>query len=289
MREETGSKTALITGAGGLLGRCMTARLAVSGWNVISLTRADLDITREEDVRQQIERACPDLVINCAATPDVDRCEREPEMAYAVNEQGPKYMAGACERAGAEFIHVSTDYVFDGSKPGFYTQEDEPRPLSVYAKSKLAGEASSRNNCEKTYIIRTSWIFGAGGKNFGSRVVELARAGAHLKAVTDQISIPTYAPDLARRIEEIAALHHYDLYQVTSSGPGTWFEFARLALDLAGLSHIEIEPVERADLKQIAPRPHRSAMRCLVSERLGLRPLRDWRDTIADFLAEQAK
>jgi dTDP-4-dehydrorhamnose reductase len=107
--------------------------------------------------------------------------------------------------------------------------------------------------------------------------------------VTDQISIPTFAPDLARRIEEIASLHHYDLYQVTSSGPGTWYEFARLALDSAGMSEVEIEPVTRADLNQIAPRPQYSAMRCLVSERLGLSPLRDWRDTIQDFIEQQAK
>lgn len=289
MSEETDSKTVLITGAGGLLGRSLTALLAASGWKVVALPRTSLDITSEDDVREQMGLAHPDLVINCAATPDVDKCEREPDMAYAVNEQGPKHLARACQEIDAEFIHVSTDYVFDGSKGDLYTQEDEPRPLSVYAKSKLAGEWAARSQCEKTYIIRTSWIFGAGGKNFGSRVIELARAGAHLKAVTDQISIPTFAPDLARRIEEIIQLHHYDLYQVTNSGPATWYEFARLALDRAGMSNVEIEPVTRAGLNQIAPRPQYSAMRCLVSERLGLSPFRDWRDTIQDFIKEQTK
>jgi len=287
MSDQVSSKTALITGAAGLLGRCLDSRLAASGWKTVALPRTALDITREDDVRNQVELARPALVFNCAATPDVDRCEREPDMAYAVNEQGPLYLARASKLIGAEFVHVSTDYVFDGSKSGFYTQEDAPRPLSVYAKSKLAGEKAARSEYEKTYIIRTSWIFGAGGKNFGSRVVELARSGAHLKGVTDQTSIPTYAPDLAARIEEIVALHNYDLYQVTSSGPTTWYEFARLTLDLAGMNHVELEPVTRADLNQLAPRPHNSAMRCLVSERMGFEPLRDWRDTLQDFLSQQ--
>ena len=279
-------RTALITGAGGLLGRSMHARLSDSGWRVVALPHAELDITNEEDVRATVETVRPEVLINCVATADVDRCEVEPGWAYAVNATGPRHLARACREAGAQMVHVSTDYVFDGSKQGFYTQEDEPNSPSVYGQSKLAGEFAVREEAERFYIVRTSWLFGAGGKNFGSRVIEYARKGGPLKGVVDQTSIPTYAPDLAGRIEEIIDLGAHALYQVTSTGPATWYEFARLALDLAGLGEVQVEPITRAELNQRAPRPHNSAMRCLVSEKLGLLPLRPWKDALVEFVRE---
>jgi dTDP-4-dehydrorhamnose reductase len=279
-------RIALITGAGGLLGRSMHKRLGTSGWRVVALNHAQLDITSEEDVRSTLENVKPDVLINCVATADVDRCEIEPHWAYAVNADGPRNLARACRTVGAEIVHVSTDYVFDGTKDGFYTQEDEPRSPSVYGQSKIAGELAVRAEAETFYIIRTSWIFGVGGKNFGSRVIEYARSGAKLKGVDDQTSIPTYAPDLASRIEEILNIGAHALYQVTSTGPTTWYEFARVALDLVGLKDLPIERVNRSDLNQRAPRPHNSAMRCLVSERLGLEPLRHWRNALAEFVQE---
>jgi dTDP-4-dehydrorhamnose reductase len=281
------AKSALITGAAGLLGRNMTDRLLHSGWRVVALTHPELDITGEDDVRRSVESARPDFVINCVATADVDRCEREPDWAFAVNESGPRFLARACRESGAEMIHVSTDYVFDGSKPGFYTQEDEPNPISVYGKSKLAGEFAVREEAEKFYIIRTSWLFGTGGKNFGSRVIEYARNGSPLKGVNDQTSIPTYAPDAAARIQQIIERGAHGLYHVTSTGVATWYEFAKVALELAGHGDVPITEVRRAELNQLAPRPHNSAMRCLVSEKLGLAPMRHWRDTLSEFVREQ--
>jgi dTDP-4-dehydrorhamnose reductase len=187
---------------------------------------------------------------------------------------------------GAEIIHTSTDYVFDGAKEGFYTQEDEPNPLSVYGKSKLAGERAVQTEAERYWIVRTSWLFGEGGKNFGSRVIEYARAGAQIKGVSDQTSIPTYVPDLAARIEEIFHTGAHGLYQVTNTGVTTWYEFARLALELAGMSDVEIKQVSRAALNQSAPRPMNSAMRCVVSEKIGLEPLRHWRDALQEFVRD---
>ena len=280
------SRTALIAGGGGLLGSSMFKQLAASGWQAHAFTHAELDITDADAVRRIVERVRPDLIINCVATADVDRCEREPDWAYAVNEQGARHLAEAAREAGAEVVHVSTDYVFDGAKSGFYTQADEPRPLSVYAQSKLAGEQATSAACEQSYIIRTSWLFGIGGKNFGSRVIEYAHKSPRLKGVMDQTSIPTYAPDLARRIEEIVALKTYGLYHGVNTGPASWFEFAQLALAIAGIGDVEIEPVRRADLNQAAPRPQNSAMRCLLSEALGLAPLRHWREALADFVRE---
>jgi dTDP-4-dehydrorhamnose reductase len=281
-------RTAMITGAGGLLGRSMQACLTGSGWRVVAFPRTELDITKEEAVRRAVDGVRPYVLINCAATADVDRCEVEPEWAYEINEKGPRFLARACREFDADIVHVSTDYVFDGSKEGFYTQEDEPKPLSVYGQAKLAGEFAVREEADRFYVVRTSWLFGTGGKNFGSRVIEYARKGALLKGVIDQTSIPTYAPDLAARLKEIIDLSAHGLYHVTSSGPATWLDFARLALDLAGLGEVEIEPVTRASLNQRAPRPHNSAMRCLVSEKLGLEPLRHWRDALVEFVMESA-
>lgn len=280
------SRIAMITGAGGLLGRSMRARLADSGWRVVAFPHGELDITREGDVQSAVAGIRPDVLINCVATADVDRCEVDADWAYAVNATGPRFLARACGKVGADIVHVSTDYVFDGSKQGFYTQEDEPNSPSVYGKSKLAGEFAVREEAERFYVVRTSWLFGRGGKNFGSRVIDYARKGELLKGVIDQTSIPTYAPDLAGRIEEIINLGAHGLYQVTSTGPTTWFEFARLALDLAGLGKVKLEPVTRAELNQVAPRPHNSAMRCLVSEKLGLLPLRHWKEALSEFVRE---
>src|ERR1700733_6286129 len=196
--------TVMVTGAGGLLGRAAVSQFSNSGWRVVGLTRADLDISNEEAVRAAIESARPSLIVNCAAATDVDRCEREPDWAYASNEKGPRLLARNAARIAADLVHVSTDYVFDGDKEGFYTQHDPPNPISVYAGSKLAGERVVAKETSKHFIVRSSWVFSAGGKNFGSRVVEYARNGARLKGVIDQTSIPTYALDLAERIETLA-------------------------------------------------------------------------------------
>jgi dTDP-4-dehydrorhamnose reductase len=279
-------KSALITGGQGLLARFLKLRLESTGWLVAAPSHAELDVTREDDAIKAVERIEPNVIINCATTSDVDRCEREPDWAYRVNELGPRLLARAARSAAIDIIHTSTDYVFDGAKTGYYTQEDEPNPLSVYGKSKLAGERAVVEEAERFYIIRTSWLFGEGGKNFGSRVIEYARKGVKLKGVADQTSIPTYAPDLAARIEEIIHKGAHGLYQVTNTGVTTWHEFARLALDIAGMTDVEIEPISRTDLNQDAPRPMNSAMRCIVSERIGLEPLRHWREALPEFVRD---
>lgn len=276
--------TVIVTGAAGLLGKAAVSSFRSAGWRVIGLTHADLDISDEAAVQDAVTSARLSLIVNCAATTDVDRCEREPDWAYATNERGPRLLARYADRVGADLVHVSTDYVFDGRKEGYYTQLDAPSPLSVYASSKLAGERAVTVETPKHYIVRSSWVFGVGGKNFGSRVVDYARAGARLKGVVDQISIPTYAPDLADRIMTLVNRGHYGLYHVTNSGPATWYDFARRVLDLTGFGAVELEPINRADLNQPAERPANSAMRCLKSEELGLEPLRPWTEALNDFV-----
>ena len=279
------NKKAVITGAGGLLGRHMANQLDSSGWKVIALSHPDLDVTDEESIKRIIGAINPDIVINCAATTDVDRCECEHEWAFAINENGPRFLSRISRDCGASIVHVSTDYVFDGEKDGFYTQDDKPNPLSVYAESKMAGEMAVFEESKDSFVIRTSWIYGPGGRNFGSCVINLAKTGAKIKGVTDQISIPTYAPDLAARIEEIINIGTYGLYHITSAGPTNWYDFARAILDFAGFENVEIQPVTRADLRQLARRPRNTPLLCNLSGRLGLYPLRHWNETLSDFIS----
>ncbi|HVG35102.1 MAG TPA: NAD(P)-dependent oxidoreductase, partial [Pyrinomonadaceae bacterium] len=195
----------LITGAGGMVGRILTEHCAAIGDTIFAYDHRSLDIADEAHVRETFERDRPDAVFNCAAWTDVDGCESNVERAFRDNARGPQILAAESKRVGASLLTISTDYVFDGEKDGFYTQRDEARPISVYGKAKLEGERLAQAACERAIIIRTGWIFGAGGNNFLSKVIELARQGVSLKAIHDAYGTPTYAVDLARRMRELAA------------------------------------------------------------------------------------
>jgi dTDP-4-dehydrorhamnose reductase len=277
----------LITGAGGMLGHVLVEHCEARGDEVFAHDREGLDITDERVVRDAFALARPDAVINCAAWTDVDGCELDPQRAFLVNSQGVESLATASRLAGASFVTVSTDYVFDGRKPeGFYTQRDDPHPLSAYGAAKLEGERRAHIASARTSVVRTGWIFGPGGKNFLATIVERARRSERLKAITDSYGTPTYAPDLAARLRELAALDLPGVYHVVNSGEGTSYEgFARAASEIAGAGGVEIESISMDSLKRPAPRPRNSRMRCLLSEAIGLAPLRDWRDALREFAA----
>jgi dTDP-4-dehydrorhamnose reductase len=225
----------------------------------------------------------PDSCINCAAWTDVDGCELDPQRAFLVNSQGVEILAAACRAARASFVTVSTDYVFDGHKEGFYTQRDDPHPLSAYGAAKLEGEWRARMASARTSVVRTGWIFGAGGRNFLATVVARARRGERLRAISDSYGTPTYAPDLAARLRELAELDLPGVYHVAGGGDGASYEgFARAAAEATG-AEVAIEPVRSDSLDRPAPRPRNSRLRCLVSEAVGLAPLRDWRDALREF------
>ncbi|MGH9916794.1 MAG: SDR family oxidoreductase, partial [Pyrinomonadaceae bacterium] len=175
----------LVTGTNGMVGSALTRLCHKMGDQITTFTHASLDISDDEAVNAAIKTVRPQAVINCAAWTDVDACESDRTRAYGANATGPRNLARACRRHGAALVTISTDYVFDGTKEGFYTQRDDPNPQSVYAVSKLEGERLALSECARTMIARTGWIFGVGGKNFLSRVVELATAGHKIKAITD--------------------------------------------------------------------------------------------------------
>jgi dTDP-4-dehydrorhamnose reductase len=278
----------LITGTGGMVGHVLAEHCEAGGDEVFAHDRASLDITDERAVREAFALARPDAAINCAAWTDVDGCELDPQRAFLVNSKGVELLATASRLVGASFVTVSTDYVFDGRKPeGFYTQRDDPHPLSAYGASKLEGERRAHIASARTSIVRSGWIFGPGGKNFLATVVARARRGERLKAISDSYGTPTYAPDLAARLRELAALDLPGVYHVVNSSEGTSYEgFAREAARAAGADPVEIESVLTDSLKRPAPRPKNSRMKCLVSEAIGLAPLRDWREALREFAAQ---
>jgi dTDP-4-dehydrorhamnose reductase len=273
----------LVTGANGLLGRTL-ASLDTSATSVVGLGRAELDIADPGSVARALEGHRPDVVVNPAAMTDVDGCERDPEAAERANVRGPATLADACARTGARLVHVSTDFVFDGEKREPYTIEDEPRPLSVYGRSKLDGERAVLDRMPDATIVRVSWLFGPGGRNFLSRLFEYAATGSTLKGITNMRSAPTYAPDGAKRILEIIRRAVPGTYHVCNGGEASWHEVARTALDLGGLGDVELAPVTAEALGLPARRPRYSVMRCVMSERLGFAPMRPWRDAVAEFV-----
>jgi dTDP-4-dehydrorhamnose reductase len=275
----------VVTGAGGMVGRALLEYCSAQGDSVAAHGHQSLDITDERMVRAAFERDRPDVVINCAAWTDVDGCETNHERAFEVNARGPEILATESRLVGASLVTISTDYVFDGEKVGFYTQRDDPRPLSVYGKAKLEGERRAREASARTVIVRTGWIFGVGGTNFLSRVIELAQRGARLKAIRDAYGTPTYAKDLAERLRQLALLDLPGIYHVANSGDGASYEeFTRAALAACGCE-ATIESVTFDSLKRPAPRPRNSRLRCLVSEAIGLEPLPLWLDSLSDFAA----
>jgi dTDP-4-dehydrorhamnose reductase len=280
----------LITGAGGMVGRAVVEDCRRRGDEVFAHERASLDIAREDAVAETFARERPDAVINCAAWTDVDGCELDPQRAHKINAEAVGTLALNSRAVGASFVTISTDYVFDGDREGFYTQRDDPEPRSVYGIAKLQGERRAQLSTARCVVVRSGWIFGAGGRNFLSRVVELARRGDHLKAISDSWGTPTYAPHLAARLRELAARDLPGIYHVVNAGDGASFEeFARAALRLAGCDeHTGIESVSMDSLQRPAPRPRNSRLRCLLSEAVRLEPLPHWLDALAEFAQTQA-
>ena len=273
-----------------MVGRAVSEYCRASGDIVLSYDHQSLDISDRDRVMQTLLQDKPDAVINCAAWTDVDGCELDRDRAFAANTRGPENLANASRELNAGLVTISTDYVFDGEKEGFYTQRDQPNPLSIYGLAKLEGERRAQSAHARTIVVRTGFVFGPGGTNFLSTIIERARRGEKLKAIRDAYGTPSYAPDLARRLRELA---HEDLpgvFHVVNSGAGVSYEeFARAALDLGAYASTKVESVEMDSLKRPAPRPRNSRLRCLLSERIGLTALPFWQDSLREFVAPDSQ
>jgi dTDP-4-dehydrorhamnose reductase len=282
-----------ITGAAGLDGRHLAERLAVRH-DVRSLKHAELDVTDGPGVLRLVAGERPQLIINCAVV-GVDECERDPVKARAVNVGGPKNLAEAAAAEGAETIHFSSNYLFDWKETGRepYTADDEVRPLNAYGRTKLEGEEAVRLAAPRGYIIRTSWVCGQGKDSFLGTAAKRLNSGKAVRAITDTWAKTTYVEDLVSRVEEILIYRRYGTYHLVNEGVCSYYHFAREAARLVGLSEDEanrlIEPAREDETGREAIRPRYTPMRCLLSEDLGLSPMRGWREALAAYVKESGR
>lgn len=277
----------LITGANGMVAQATAEYCRSIGDDVVTLTRAELDISNIQNVRSAAGEHRPDAIINCAAYTNVDGAESEPERAYAANVTGVENLAKTAKEFGAVFVTISTDYVFDGANVGFYSEDDEPNPQGVYARTKRDGELTALNANERSIVVRSGWIYGKGGTNFLSVMADLLRDGKRIKAIRDSFGTPTFAGDLAKRLRELAQLDEPGIFHVTNSGPGTsYLGFAEAVCEIGGFDATLIESVSKDELLRPAPRPASSKLASLRCEEFGLAPMPDWEDALRRSMNE---
>lgn len=248
----------LITGGEGQLGK-EAALYFSKKHEVIALGRKDLDITDERIVVEEVSKIKPDMIINAAAYTDVDGCEDNRERAFSINGYGACNLAKAAESIGAGIVHISTDFVFDGSSRIPYIESDRTNPLSVYGKSKLLGEELVSKNCSKHYIVRTAWLYGAEGKNFVKTMLRLSKEKDYLSVVDDQVGCPTSVRELIRIVDTLINSDAYGIYNGVCSGSCSWYEFALKIFELAGVN-IRVERISSEKLGRKAPRPAYSVL-----------------------------
>lgn len=248
----------------------------------------ELDITNLKDVNGYIAKYKPDVIINCAAYTNVDKCESDTDNAFKVNAIGPRNLAMAAQKISAKLLHVSTDYVFNGIGNKPFKEYDIPQPISVYGKTKLMGEQYIRENCNKYFIVRTAWLYGKYGKNFVYTIMNAAKEKGHLEVVNDQRGNPTYAEDLAYHILKLILTDEYGIYHCIGNGECSWYDFACKIIEYAGIK-CTIEPITSDKIKRAAKRPSYSSLdnmmlRCTIGDEM-----RNWEDALKAFIDDLSK
>jgi dTDP-4-dehydrorhamnose reductase len=285
-------KRIMITGALGQLGLALRHLLMGKDCELLltDMTPSEdkfikgLDITDEAAVNISIDSIKPDVIINCAAFTAVDLCESEEDKAYRINALGPKYLAVAADRKGAVLIHVSTDYVYDGQVSIPYTEEDIPNPCSVYGKTKLAGDEFVLKYCKKSFIVRTSWVYGE-GNNFVRTMLRLYESGRSIRVVSDQYGTPTSTLELARVILFLMGTQSYGVYHATCEGSTNWYEFAVTIFKETG-RNVEVESISTSDYLTPAKRPLYSVLdNKALRERHGY-VMKDWKEAFREYMGK---
>jgi dTDP-4-dehydrorhamnose reductase len=283
----------LVTGARGQLGtevvteleRRSAERTKSRGFEVVASDLPELDVTDRDAVMSSIAGHAPALVIHLAAYTAVDACETERDLAWSVNALGTRHVVEAARLVGAHVTYVSTDYVFDGTLDRPYTEWDEPNPLSLYGRSKLAGE---RELPPDGLVVRTSWLVGRHGSNMVKTVLRLMNSDAPLRFVADQRGSPTVAHDLARTLVSLSLERRSGLFHVTNQGTTSWFGFACAVVEAAGGDSSRVEPIATGDLvpPRAAPRPQNSVLDNAALRLSGMALLPDWRASVGALVAE---
>jgi len=275
----------LVFGGLGMVGRATVAEALRRGWPAAGPDRDEVDITDAGAVAHALAGFRPDLAVNCAAFTRVDDCEREPEAAFRLNSEAVGVVARECARAGVRLIHLSTDYVFDGEGTAPYPEDHPTAPRSVYGESKLAGERQALA-LPGALVVRTSWIFGAGGANFVDTIRARIEGGAaELRVVADQIGAPTWAPFLARALADLGESGASGVVHYQNRPAVSWYEFA---LEIAARLDrtVEVRPATTAEVPRPARRPRYSVLAVERFERLAGRAVEDWRAGLSEYLGK---
>lgn len=273
----------LVLGSNGQLGSEILR--VMQEHDLITATHAQIEISQSARMVEFASRVRPEAIINAAGYTDVDGCESSRERAFLVNAIGARNVAIASHKAGAELIHISTDYVFDGNKDGPYIECDLPRPLNIYGWSKLLGEKMAMEQNPNTFILRTAWLYGCVGRNFPKSILALAQEKEEICVVNDQLGTPCYAGDVARQIKHLMDTKSYGLYHCTSQGRCTWYDYARETIRLAGLQ-VRIVPVASSAYPRPARRPANSVLDNLMLRAQGLDVMPEWKDSLARQIGE---
>lgn len=285
----------LVTGCNGQVGHCLVNQLN-NKVELLAVDRAELDITDREAVFQVVMKFKPNFIINAAAHTAVDKAEEEVDLSYAINRDGPCYLAQAAKLVDATILHISTDYVFPGNKEGEYVEDDETGPLGVYGKSKLEGEIALSEANDKHIILRTAWVFGEHGNNFVKTMLRLGKDRDTLNIVGDQFGGPTYAGDIAsalvRMTEQLykeADPSKYGVYHFSGSPHVSWFEFAQVIFSNAEntslLTAPELNSITTDMYPTPASRPENSKMNCVkIKQAFGIKPS-DWQAALTNIKA----
>lgn len=277
-----------ITGVNGQLGYDVKRELSERGYtDILAPTRVDLDITNEDAVKKMIREYRPSVIFHCAAYTAVDKAEEEQEKCYQVNVLGTKYLTEAAKEVGAKIIYISTDYVFDGTKEGFYQVEDKVNPVNYYGKTKYLGENFIRAY-DNHIIVRISWVFGINGKNFIRTMLNLAESHKELNVVCDQIGSPTYTKDLAGLLVNMFLSNVKGLYHVTNEGYCSWYEFAEFIFK-ESRKKVKVHPILTKDYKTIAKRPLNSKLSKESLDDIGMKRLPEWQDAVKRYIRELKK
>lgn len=277
----------LVFGGAGMLGQAVEQEARSRGWDVLALSREQADVTDRGRLLERAAEFRPEVVVNCAAHTKVDACETEVERAFAINGEGAGNAAAAAESVAARLVHVSTDYVFEGSARVPYKEDDPTGPLSVYGKSKLEGERRALEY-DRALVVRTSWLFGPGGPNFVATIVGLIEAGqVPLRVVDDQVGGPTYTPFLAKALLDLAEAGATGAVHYQNREPVSWYAFAtEIARQWPeGTGAVGVIPVTTAEFRRPAPRPAWSVLDVTRFEEIAGRPVEPWSWGLADLLA----
>jgi len=275
---------ALVTGAGGMLAHDIVPCLLKQGYEIHAPPHSMLDVADIGAVKCIVDDFKPSFIINCAAYTRVDEAEKQEQRAFMVNAFGLQNLCILCQEHDIPLVQFSTDYIFDGAKPGPYTIYDEANPINTYGRSKLLGEKYILWLLDKFYIIRTSWLFGLHGKNFIENMLELGQKQKQVSVVTDQKGCPTWTQHLAEATISLIKTGRYGIYHITNSGATTWFEFAREIFRLSGMS-TEVLPVTSEKFPRPATRPKNSVLDPFpLSQVLG-RDMPSWQEALKEYLS----